>query len=275
MPHRTLRAVGIALVTCALVATGSVASEQAAKQAEAIVRHAGLDHQLDRLAKQLVQLVLRQARDLPPEDSERLDLALRENLTGDALREAMLTAIAARYKARHADVTLAWLRSPLGIRITALDTLTATPEGRAGIREYAKTLAQSPPEEGPLERARRFAAATGEAELELELMTAATFTATQVFEAALPPERRTDPAELRQRLEVRKSASGPVVAQMMLASFLYRYRDLSNDELTRYLQFVESDAGRWFHRIIGKAVLEAVAATTARTVAAVSIQPRP
>ena len=260
---------GFGLVASSLLPVDAVADARAAQQAEAIVRHAGLEPQLEFLAAQFVDLVVQQAGDLPPESFDRLDLALREQLTGDALQALVIAAIASRFRARRAEATLAWLRSPLGVRVTVLDAQAATPEGQAAIRRYAETLTQRPPEALRLELATRFRAATGEAQLDLELMMRAMLTVAQGLQVALPPEQRSDPAALRQRVEIQRSALRPIVEQMTLASFLYRYRGVSNTELTRYLQFVESDAGRWFHRTSGEAVLEAVATTSAQTIAAV------
>jgi hypothetical protein len=270
MRRGALLAAGFGLVASALPPVDAVADARAAQRAEAIVRHAGLEPQLEFLAAQLVDLVVQQAGDLPPESFDRLDLALREHMTGDALRAAVLAAITSRIRARRADATLAWLRSPLGVRVTVLDTQAATPEGQVAIRAHAQTLAQRPPEALRLELAARFRAATGEAQLDLELMMRAMLTVAEVLQVTLPPEQRSDPAALSQRVEVQRSALRPIAEQMTLASFLYRYRELSNTELTRYLQFVESDAGRWFHLATGEALLEAVATTSAQTIAAVA-----
>jgi hypothetical protein len=270
MRRGALLAAGFGLFASALPLVDAAADARAAPHAEAIVQHAGLEPQLELLAAQLVDIVVRQAGDLPPESFDRLDLALREHFTGNALQALVLTAIARRHQARHAEATLAWLRSPLGVRIVVLDAQAATPEGQAAIRRYAQTLTQRPPEAPRLELAARFRAATGEAQLDLELMMRAMLTSAQVLEVALPPEQRSDPAALRQRVEVQRSALRPIAEQMTLASFLFRTRELSNTELTRYLRFVESNAGRWFHRSIGEAVLEAVATASAQTISAVA-----
>ena len=270
MRRGAVLAAGFGLVAGALSPVDAVADARAERQAEAIIRHADLEPQLEFLAAQFVDLVVQQAADLPPEAFDRLDLALQEHLTASALRAAVLTGIASRIRARRAEATLAWLRSPLGVRVTVLDAQAATPEGQAAVRAYAQGLAQNPPDARRLELAARFHAATGEAQLDLELMTGALLTTAQVLQAALPPEQRSDPAALRQRVEVERSAMRAIVERLTLASLLYRYRELSNTELTRTLQFVESDAGRWFHRAAGEALLEAVAATSAQTVAAVA-----
>ncbi len=197
MRRGALLAAGFGLVASTLPPIDAVADARAARQAEAIVRHAGLEPQLEFLAAQFADLVVQQAGDLPPESFDRLDLALRENFTGDALRAAVLAAIASRFQARRAEATLAWLRSPLGVRVTLLDAQAATPEVQAAIRAYAQTLTQRPPQALRLELAGRFRAVTGEAQLDLELMMRAMLTMTQVLQVALPPEQRSDPAALR------------------------------------------------------------------------------
>ena len=86
MRRGALLAAGFGLVASTLPPIDAVADARAAQQAEAIVRHAGLDLQLEFVAAQLVDLVVQQAGELPPESFDRLDLALQEHLTAGALR---------------------------------------------------------------------------------------------------------------------------------------------------------------------------------------------
>jgi hypothetical protein len=45
----------------------------------------------------------------------------------------------------------------------------------------------------------------------------------------------------------------------------YAYRDLSDDELTAYVVFASSDAGRWYHNAMHKAMISAVGRTVEQT----------
>jgi hypothetical protein len=50
-----------------------------------------------------------------------------------------------------------------------------------------------------------------------------------------------------------------------MVSMLLAYRGLSDDELEQYVQFVESDAGRWYMTLMNSALLTAVDAAADAT----------
>ncbi len=53
--------------------------------------------------------------------------------------------------------------------------------------------------------------------------------------------------------------------RVCLVSMLLAYRALSDDELERYVQFVESEAGRWYMSVMNAALLAAVDAAADAT----------
>ena len=50
--------------------------------------------------------------------------------------------------------------------------------------------------------------------------------------------------------------------QISIAMILHTYRDLSHEDLERYIAFMESPAGRWYNQTMMHAFLQTLASTS-------------
>jgi len=131
---------------------------------------------------------------------------------------------------------LEWLRSPLGRKITQAEVEADLPDSQPRAESYAKQLQRTPPTQRRMELIEKVAEASGKIEFAA---------AAQVFVArALNPGRQFTAGELE---ALRKRSHDAI---MMSGGPAYPYRALTSDELIKYIEFLESDAGKWCQKTV-------------------------
>lgn len=132
---------------------------------------------------------------------------------------------------------LEWLRSPLGRKITQAELEAFLPEFESKAESYARQLERTPPTQRRMELLERLAEASGATEFSAEMIGG-------FAEKTLSPWRQLTAEQLeRGRKRTRDAA-------MKVNSLVdpYMYRGLTSDELTKYIQFLESGAGKWHEK---------------------------
>lgn len=243
----------VCLAVCALLGVGGDAPRERMREIYAL---SGLEAHLAGFSEHVARGVRESGRDVAPEVVGVLRSVIREAFAKAALERHALALLESRYDARHAGPTLAWLRSPLGRRITALEEAAAAPDSLEALQAYREKLAKRPAAPGRLALAERLDAVFAVSEFALDGAIAASLAVALTLDATVPTLQRTDPDELRARVEAERSRLRPSLVEMTKISLLYTYRDLSDAELERYATFGESESGRWYNRVLQKALLE-------------------
>lgn len=94
---------------------------------------------------------------------------------------------------------------------------------------------------------------------------------TLAFQPGVPAVAHFRREQLDRQIAQARTQTLEDIRRVCLVSMLLAYRDLANDELEQYVQFVESDAGQWYMSVMNRALLAAIdtaAATTASELAA-------
>ncbi len=236
---------------------GAAAAEGGpSEQASELFRLSGLELQLEAMDAQILKGLSAQKGNLPPEVSDALTRSVREAFSPAALKSAVLARISAEIEPQKADRALSWLRSDEGREITKLEQVLSTVEGERGLQAYAKSLPQAPPPQERLGLAQRLDAATGATDLivDLSLATALAVAVALNATSATP----TNPEALNRAVESQRVQLRPALHQVVLVSFLYTYRELPEADLIRYIEFLESEAGAWYHRVTSDAAIGAL-----------------
>ena len=93
--------------------------------------------------------------------------------------------------------------------------------------------------------------------MEVETTLALVHTVAQAISPALPKEKRYSAAELDRALGAVKSRYRAVMRNARIVHYLFAYQSASDEELERYVNFVESDDGKWLISLVDKAFLDA------------------
>ena len=242
--------------TCMALRGAAAAEGGPSEQASELFRLSGLELQLEAMDAQILKGLSAQKGNLPPEVSDALTRSVREAFSPAALKSAVLARISAEIEPQKADRALSWLRSDEGREITKLEQVLSTVEGERGLQAYAKSLPQAPPPQERLGLAQRLDAATGATDLivDLSLATALAVAVALNATSATP----TNPEALNRAVESQRVQLRPALHQVVLVSFLYTYRELPEADLIRYIEFLESEAGAWYHRVTSDAAIGAL-----------------
>jgi hypothetical protein len=261
---RDLAVLSILVLSLAFGAAGAPAPNDPKGRMDEIFFLSGLEDQLALIGEGLGEALTPQLQQLPPAQGETIQRVVLSEFNADALQRGVERHLERAHDPRYAGTVLAWLRSPLGRRITKLDVAAARPEGMRAMQAYAEAIASNPAPATRVGLVTELDAATGMTDFTLDA-TLSSATATAIgINGAQPPAQRLDESELRAALEAQRSALRPEIQKVTMVSMLYSYQDLSDEELARYIEFSESEPGRWYHDVVKRALLNTLTDASSR-----------
>jgi hypothetical protein len=267
---RSLVALPILLVALALPANAAPAPNDPKGQMDEIFFLSGLEAQLEIVGESLGAAIGPQVQHLPSAQGQALENALRREFGADALQREVERHLELAYQPQQAPRVLQWLRSPLGRRIAKLDLAAARPEGAAALEQYARTLGSQPPPAPRVSLIRQLDAATGMTDFTVDAALTSALATALGANGALPPARRGEESEIRAAIEAQRDVLRPEIEAMITASMLYSYQSLQDDELIRYIDFSNSEAGHWYHESVKRALLDTLEGASTRVGRAVA-----
>ena len=190
-----------------------------------------------------------------------LTRALRHETVYGLVRDAFMPHV----DRANLETTAAWLRSPLGRKIVALEIATSEPGAEQKVAEYGTALKANPPTAVRIELIQRLDWATAATEVSADLITAVARGVTTAVSAASPAEQRLRPGQIEDRVAQVRARVHKSLRDAHTTSTLYAYRDLTDDELGAYVLFSASDAGRWYNAAMRKALVSALGRTVEQT----------
>jgi uncharacterized protein DUF4124 len=223
---------------------------------------------------QLVGLVARVAADLRPApgqmsaaDMATIDRILAQSLRHDAVHGAVRDAFLPHVDRPSLETTAAWLRTPVGRKIIALEIASSQPGAEQKVAEYTAVVKANPPPARRLELLQRLDWVTGANETSADLVAAIARGLSTAVSAAGPPESRLRPGQIEDRAAQVRARANETLREVRTMSMLYTYQTLEDDELSEYVRFSGTDAGRWYNTAMRKALVGAIGKAVEQTVA--------
>ncbi len=221
----------------------------------------GLNTQLEQTPRVLREAFGREraqdaeVRDLPQARFNEIDRKMAIAFDPAVLREDLRSRLKAGLAPGEIEEIIAWLRSPLARKVTALEEEASRPEF---YQERKEMIASSNAGAERILRIRRLDAAVKGTDSALN---AAITTQTAILAALMsdfPPEKRPTVKEI-QALLVRLSPDWRQSAERQtLLYFLDTYRTLTDEELDRYILFAVSASGQRYHEVVRDAIFAAL-----------------
>lgn len=258
--------VGLVLCLGCLSGTGAAQEEPADSHAvtRQIVELSGIKTLLMQLPGMMQAQQSQLATDLSPEFAAAVSDALVKGFEFDGLHHAVLGTFQDRFDADQASKALAWFKSPLAEKIRTLDLESMSPEAQGPLTRFTRQLASNPPPSQRLILIKRILQVTDTANFLTELDIAIFRGVATVMDQLRPPTRRLGPTKIEEIAESMRRDSSSRLEQDLVASILFTYRTLSDEELQRYLRFLETAEGQWFDKAFGDGMLHAVEQASAR-----------
>ena len=180
----------------------------------------------------------------------------------DPIIERITARLGATLTARQLDDALAWLESPAGLRITALENEAAEPTAAERMQAYGRELEQNPPAAQRVRLIGELNRASGSSEMAVKIMEAVVLATALGVNAALPVQQRVPVDAVRQQVKASLPQLRREADKMVMLNMLYAYRSLSDPELEAYLGFLNSSSGAAYAKgalaAVGDAMLEAI-----------------
>lgn len=186
--------------------------------------------------------------------------------TAEALYAHVRETFVAAADAQRLNAVLDFSRSPLARQMTDLELAAVSAEGAAQMRAFAERLKTSRPSPTRVDLVRRLDAATGVTDLAVDVALATVRSMAKVMDAMAPPDKRLKAGELDALVAKTRATMYDPTRVAVAVQLQFVYRSASDQELSDYVQLHESEAGRWFSRLLRKGFVEAM--STAATQAA-------
>ena len=223
---------------------------------------------------QLAGLVNRVAVDLrpPPGQMSPADRAAIERVLVHSLRqEAVYGAVRDAFRLQvdrpNLEAAAAWLRTPVARKVVALEIASSEPGVEQKVADYAASLKANPPSARRLELIQRLDWVTGANETSADLVAAIARGLSSAVSAAGPQESRLRPGQIEDRTAQVRARATETLREVRTMSMLYTYQTLQDEELSEYVRFSGTDAGRWFSIAMRKSLVGAIGRAVEQTAA--------
>jgi len=221
---------------------------------------------------QLAGLLTRVAGDLrpPPGQMSAADFVTIERILAQSLRHetvygALRDAFRPQVDRPNLEATAAWLRTPVARKIVALEIASSEPSADQKVADYAASVRANPPPARRLELLQRLDWVTGANETSADLVAAIARGLASAVSAAGPPEARLRPGQIDDRAAQVRARAYESLREVRTMSMLYTYQTLEDDELSEYVRFSGSDAGRWYNTAMRKALVGSIGKVVEQT----------
>ncbi len=237
-------------------ASDRAASGNRGKTLDRLFQLSGIDqavHQLDD------QLFGHQAGDsqLPADQIVMLKNAMQRVSEPDEWLQAIRNRMLKTYEPRSVKALLNWYESPLGKKIVRAELKDMVDGKTQEKKAFIEQLQYVPPREDRLELLERLESST-------EVANHAVDFAMMFIKVLIPFNDKFKGKSFRTvKNDIRDELIDPA-REHLLRSFLFMYRDLSNEELSQYVNFVTSRPGKWFFRSYLRGSKDTLEKTTAR-----------
>ncbi len=230
-----------------------------------LLEMSGLKRQMKTIALDAREQVHQSLGHLEPRDLKGVAAATARTLDPDIVYASVLDEFSQSMDDTKVAAVRLWYRSPLGRKLTEIELASATPERQRELTAFVAEWQVKPPAPTRVALIQRLDAAAGATEMSVELIVGITQAVVRVADPYLPPERRLKPGQLDAQARQIRLATLEAFRQGNTVAMLYVYRNVEDQDLARYIQFLESEAGAWYGNTLRRSVVYALAAAVERT----------
>jgi hypothetical protein len=202
---------------------------------------------------------------MSPADQTAIDRVLTQSLRHEAVYGAVRDAFRSQVDRPNLEATAAWLRTPVARKIVALEIAASEPGADQKVADYAASLKATPPPARRLELLQRLDWVTGANETSADLVAAIARGLSSAVSAAGPTESRLRPGQIDDRAALVRARANETLREVRTMSMLYTYQTLHDEELSEYVRFSGTDAGRWYNVAMRKALIAALGKAVEQT----------
>lgn len=236
-----------------LIVAAGVATAEGDDGSQRLFDASGVEVQLAALGPQILAALDAERAAMSRETHTVVRKQVASEFAEPALSEDVRGYLRTGYDASKADAAIAWLESPEGKRITELERSIAAPDGLDELDTFGRSLRDKPPPPKRVELISGLEQATRATALSVDTSLNAALALAVSINASGEAPREFE--ELRSGMVAQRDQMIAATREPVLFSMLFAYRDLSDVELQRYVDFARSDAGLWYHATLSQSII--------------------
>src|SRR5262245_7691452 len=232
---------------------------------ERLLDATGLKHQARLVAFQTRGILYGNLGALDAEHRRRVDAITDRYFHPDNLYTLLRSELSRYVNEARLNEVLAWYGTPVGRRVATAEVRFYASDRRREVEGYVAGLVNNKPSPLRLALMQRLDAATGATEGSLDLFVAINRSIIRVVEPLMPADRRLGSGQLESQARQIRLRMQESLKQVNIVTMLFLYQGVTDDELRRYIEFMESEAGAWYGTAARQAIVAAITSSVERT----------
>ncbi|MGD8569648.1 MAG: DUF2059 domain-containing protein [Gammaproteobacteria bacterium] len=226
-----------------VVATPVMADDLATR----IYKVSGMQSQLESMSAAFDQGFGQFANNVPQKTLDDLIKIGKDAFHEPAMGKIIVAHLAENMTDDQMKKVLDWHTTKIAKKITQLENEAATPEGQKKLLAYAQQLSTQQPEQTYIAQIQKLAIASKSIDLAVEIASNMQFSMGAGMAMATSGDKAVDLDAIAAQIEKAKPQLQQQLSQYIFITMLYTYKDLSKQELTRYIEFANSPTGSKFY----------------------------
>ncbi|HEY5604284.1 MAG TPA: DUF2059 domain-containing protein [Gammaproteobacteria bacterium] len=222
-----------------------------------LYQDSGMQTQLQSIPATFDQEFQQYAKDIPEKILKDVVQMGKDSFDEPTMRKIIVARLNEKLTQDQLKKVLDWHSSKIGKKVTQLENAAATPEGQQKLMAYAEQLATKQPDAAYVAQIQQLAVASKAIDLVVEIAANMQFSMGVGLAMATADGESVNLDAIAAEIEAAKPQLQQQMSQYILVSMLYTYQDLSEQELSRYIEFVSSPLGASFYAALFSGVDEA------------------
>ena len=242
-----------------VVAMLGVGSAQAAPDAASVLEASPIDDIVEQYPAMLSQGIregLKHRGQVPPMVADTVGYVVSSSFSADKIEQQIITDLQAQLTDEQLQAVSEWYQTPVARKISSAEIAASAPEAWPQIQASAPELNRKYKGTPKAEMFDRFDRAARATESAVDTTIAVQLGLATAMSALSSESMHYE--QLERRIENQRGMLRGVVGQQVYDSYLYTYDKVSAQELTLYLDFLESPAGKQFSQVVTSSIQQAI-----------------
>jgi hypothetical protein len=222
-----------------------------------LIRISGMETQFRQMSDTTAVAAGLRSRGVSSAEAAQVLRAMERAFTPEVFLRPIRNQLRSSYNPVFVQQVLNWYRTPVAQRVTDAEIRASDPRNAQRFIAYTKQLETHPPAAERLALVRRLDAIVDLSEIQFAVVRAVLRGIAARLNPALSAKNRLTDARLENIMEGLEQQR-PAFRELMLARYLYSYQQVSDFDLREYVQFWETEPGRWFRNAYLRGSLEGV-----------------
>ncbi len=193
-----------------------------------------------------------------PEVEEKIAAIMKESFDIVLVKENLNSFLLQNTDINFFENIIQWLETPLAQKIKEEELSSSGPGSQTELLRYIADLQSNPPSQDRIAIIQEVERTTKLSELSTYIVIEMMRGMFKSFNLTLPEDKRKSIGEIEEEIKTIKPAIQNSLRQQMILKSFYSYRNISNEELIKYIEFYKSNTGETEIYVVGKAIANVI-----------------